>query len=332
MTAVLANALCEEYDVDVISLKPMPDEPFFSLDRRVHLINLPCKTQSIPGNIRAIRRHIRKNRIDWLICVDVGTGIFGVPAAFCTKTKVITWEHGNFYNNWGSRYFPYFRRFAAKRSDGVVVLTEKDRQNYLAHIKTRKPIHVIPNPVERHEFCYAQDSKTILSAGLLLPIKGFDVAIEIASIILKKHPDWNWVIFGEGPEREKLEGLIRERNLEERVLLPGSVQNMPEQYQKASLYVMTSQMEGLPMVLLEAKSWGLPIVSFDIMTGPGDIVRDGVNGYLTEPGDVEKMAERLDLLMTDQELRQRFSQETVLDMEKFSFENILAKWREILKI
>ena len=126
--------------------------------------------------------------MDWLINVDVGMCIFGIPAAFGTKTKVITWEHGNFYNNWGSRWFPYFRRFAAKHSDAVVVLTERDRENYQTNIKTRKPIYVIPNPAQQHPFQYDANSKIILSAGLLLPIKGYDKAIQAAARILPKHP------------------------------------------------------------------------------------------------------------------------------------------------
>ena len=257
--------------------------------------------------------------------------IFGIPAAFGTKTKVITWEHGNFYNNWGSRWFPYFRRFAAKHSDAVVVLTERDKENYRTNIKTRKPIYVIANPAQKHPFHYDANSKIILSAGLLLPIKGYDKAIQAAAKILPQHPDWKWVICGEGPEREHLEKMIAEAHLERQFLLPGTVQNMNEQYQKAAFYVMTSEMEGLPMVLLEAKSWGLPIVSFDIMTGPSDIIRDEVNGYLVPQNDVDVLAERIEQLIVSSELRLQFSQNSQLDMERFDFENIVKKWLEVMR-
>ena len=190
---------------------------------------------------------------------------------------------------------------------------------------------MIPNPAQQHPFQYDANSKIILSAGLLLPIKGYDKAIQAAARILPKHPEWKWVICGEGPEREHLEQLIVGAHLEKQFLLLGTVQNMEKQYQNAAFYVMTSQMEGLPMVLLEAKSWGLPIISFDIMTGPSDIVRDGVNGFLVPANDVEKLAEKIELLISSNELRVQFSSQSMLDIDKFDFERIEERWKEILK-
>ena len=94
---------------------------------------------------------------------------------------------------------------------------------------------------------------------------------------------------------------------------------------------MTSEMEGLPMVLLEAKSYGLPLVSFDIMTGPSDIIRDGVNGYLVSYGDVEELTEKIAKLIDSDELRMNFSSNASLDMEKFDFNEIMNKWNMILE-
>ncbi len=333
MTAVLANALCETYNVCVLGLQQREKGIFFELDKRLKYEYLNCGGGRLGflKQIAEVRRFIRENQIDVVINVDIGTSIYGITAVWGTKAKVITWEHGNFFNNWGSRWFPYFRRFAAKHSDAVVVLTEKDTQNYKAHIRSKKPIYVIPNPVRRHDYHYDANSKTILSAGLLLPIKGFDQAIIAASEVLPRHPDWKWIICGEGPERKKLEYMIRNVHLENQVLLPGSVADMDEQYQKAAIYVMTSQMEGLPMVLLEAKSWGLPIVSYDIMTGPSDIVRDGVNGYLIPPNDMTAMGERLDELMGDIDKRLAFSEASVLDLGKFDSERIVGQWILLLE-
>jgi glycosyltransferase involved in cell wall biosynthesis len=89
-------------------------------------------------------------------------------------------------------------------------------------------------------------------------------------------------------------------------------------------------MEGLPMVLLEAKSQGLPIVSFDIETGPSDIVRDGVNGYLVESGNTDAMAEKICNLIESPSLRASFSENSGLDMEKFDEENIVKQWETLI--
>ena len=334
MTAMLANAFNECHSVWVISLSFKEEKVFYELAENVkHIVLKDADGKlAILHQINEIRAFLKKNSVDWVINVDIGTSIYGIPAAWGTKARVITWEHSNYYNNWNSRVFPYFRRFAAKHSDAMVVLTERDKENYQKNIRTRKPIYTIPNPAEKHNFVYNADSKQILSAGLLVPIKGYDQAIQAAAKVLPKYPKWKWIICGEGPEREKMKKLIMKANLKEQILLPGVMSNMDEQYQQAAMYVMTSKMEGLPMVLLEAKSWGLPIVSFDIMTGQSDIVRDGVNGFLVEPDNVDELSEKIEQLICSSELRKQFSEQSQLDMEKFDASIIIEKWQEVIGV
>lgn len=333
MTALLANVFCETDNVWIISTKLAVNEVFFKLDNRVkHKVLSNGNTKfSIVKQIREIKQVIRFNKIDWVINVDVGMSIFGIPAVWGTKAKVITWEHANYYNNWNSKIFPYFRKFAAKHSDAMVVLTEQDRKNYLANVPSRVPIFAIANPAEKHGFCYNAESRIILSAGLLLPIKGYDKAVQAAAKVLPKYPEWKWIICGEGPEREHLEELISQNGLQNQMFLLGTIENMDEQYQKAAMFVMTSEMEGLPMVLLEAKSWGLPLISFDIMTGPNDIIRPDVNGYLIQANDVNALSEYIGKLIQSSEKRRQFSMNSQLDMERFDFDEIIKKWRKILQ-
>ena len=325
MTAFLANALCSEHKVYIFSLHGC-GESFFELEPQVTHIRLPEKHQR-----KAIHRFLQKELIDIAVNVDTGMSIFGIPSAWGTKTKVITWEHSNYFNNWGSRWFPYIRRFAARHSDAMVVLTGQDKRNYETHIPSNVPVYAIANPVQRHEIHYDAASRTILSAGALLPIKGYDRAIEVAKRILPSRPAWKWVICGEGPEREHLECLIREAGLEKQVFLPGTLRDMEAQYRSAAMVVMTSHMEGLPMVLLEAKSYGLPLVSFDIMTGPRDIIEDGVNGSLIPPDNVGVMAEKICGLIDQPLLRKQFSENAALDMDKFDRKAIVEKWMKLFR-
>lgn len=333
MTAMLANEFSTDNQVWIISLKLQADTVFFKLrDAVQHWVLPPVSGKlTIIKRIRAIRQIIIEQNIDWVINVDTGIGFYGIFGSKGTQAKTITWEHSNFFNNWNSKLFPYFRKFAAKNSDVMVVLTEQDKKNYMIHINTEKPIYVIANPVIQHDFSYNSESKLILSAGLLTPIKGFDLAIQAASKVLPTHPDWNWIICGEGSERDYLESLIRENKLEKQVFLIGSVNNMDEQYQKGALFVSTSKMEGLPMVLLEAKSWGLPIISFDIMTGPSDIVRDGVNGYLVKPYNIEDLSDRIIELVEDCQIRVQFSKQSNIDMDKFEKKHIIAQWKKLME-
>lgn len=333
MTAWLANALCQGHDVHILSLRMAKDHAFFPLEGKVACEAVPpCPGKlGIWKQIRRIHNYLKKNSIDCVINVDMGMGFYGILAAKGTGAKVITWEHGNFYNNWGSRLFPYMRRYAAKKSDAVVVLTDKDRRNYLENIKGCAPVHTIPNPAQQHEHTYDVNSKTILSVGHLLRNKGYHRVVEMAKKLLPQRPDWKWVICGEGQERANLEKAIAEAGLECQLLLPGLQKDMDAWYRNSAMLVMTSDLEGLPMTLLEGKGWGLPLVAFDIMTGPSDIIADGVNGYLVEPFDTDQMAEEIAELMDNDTLRLRLSANASVGMEKFSREQIFAAWEEKLQ-
>lgn len=332
MTAWLANALSRRADVSVVSLRQASDELFFPLEEAVRYAVVPAQTGKlgIVKQIRWFRRYIQKNCIDWVVNVDVGMGFYGILAARGTGARVITWEHGNYFNNWGSRLFPYMRRYAAKHSDAVVVLTQRDRDNYIRHIPGCAPVQVIPNPVTPCEPAFDPRSRTILSIGHLVPNKGFHRAVEIAAMILKDRPEWRWVICGEGPERRNLEAMIRAEGLQDSVLLPGLVKDLKEVYRKAAMLVMTSDLEGLPMVLLEGKAHGLPLAAFDIMTGPSEIIRDGADGFLIEPFCLETMARKISELMDCEQLRVRMSGNALWDLERFSEESVLHAWESLL--
>ena len=328
MTAWLATELSPKYNVHIISLKFDKNNIFFPLSDAV--THTALKNGNLLNQIFQIRKYIKKHKIDTVINVDIGLGIFGILATIFTKTNVITWEHSNFYNNWGSSTYPLLRNIAAKFSNKMVVLTDKDKQNYLSNIRLCKEVTVIPNPMGELNNDYDVNSKTILSVGLFSIIKRFDRIIPIAKEIFEKHPDWSWVICGDGPERKNLENQICENNLKDKIILTGNVPNITDFYKNAAMFVLTSQMEGLPMVLLEAKAHKLPIVAFDIQTGPSDIIHNNQNGFLIEPYNIGTMAEKIDLLIENADLRKQFSNNTILDTEKFSQEKIIKQWINLL--
>ena len=333
MTSWLSDALSRSNKVYVLSLHKEFSEYFFPLSSKVtcdyiNNNNLSCDYCTY---IRKIRNYLKSKSIDILISVDTGISIYSIPASQFLKVKVVNWEHSNYYNNWGSKYFAYFRRFAAKKSDAVVVLTSRDKQNYENNIKKCVPISVIPNPSKARKYSYDIGSKTILSAGILGKIKRFELIVPIGKAVFAKHPDWKWVVCGDGPEKENLENAVKEAGLCKNIIFLGSVSDMETEYAAAAMYVLTSEMEGLPMVLLEAKSQGLPIISFDIETGPSDIVRDGVNGYLVESGNTDVMADKICNLIESPALRTSFSEKSGLDMEKFDEEHIVKQWETLIR-
>ena len=111
----------------------------------------------------------------------------------------------------------------------------------------------------------------------------------------------------------------------------GNVRGIENIYPNHGIYVMTSRYEGLPLVLLEAKQYGLPIVSFNCPTGPSEIVLDGKNGYLIDNFDTEEMSNKICELIESEELRENFSGNSMNDTEKFSKEKILQQWIQLIE-
>lgn len=185
----------------------------------------------------------------------------------------------------------------------VVTLTEKDR---LIIDKRYKPISCvcIPNaiPFELSPYIYEEKDKKIISIGRLTFQKGFDLLIQSYAMIANKYPDWKLTIIGDDyGEKSKLLDLIRHFKLHDKVMLHEATRDITPYYKEAQFYVLSSRFEGLPMVMLEAMSFGLPIVSFDCPTGPAELVNDE-NGILIENGNIEKLAEGMERLIKSREL------------------------------
>ena len=152
----------------------------------------------------------------------------------------------------------------------------------------------------------------------------------MAKDVLNKNPDYKWLILGDGEDKEKLENKIKEYNLEDKLILKGKVSNVEDYYKNSALYVMTSRFEGLPMTLLEAKNFKLPIVSFDCQTGPAEIIRNNINGYLVKANDIKEMSNKVNSVLQDDKKLKEFSDKAELDIDKFNINSIIDKWTSLL--
>jgi len=230
------------------------------------------------------------------------------------------------------------RRHAYGHLHAVVALTHECAHWLERHSHARR-VPVIPNPVvwplSQHAplvnpaTSCAPGRQILLGVGRLSEEKNFTTLIAIFARLAPLHPDWDLVILGEGAQRAALSAQVQAGGLGQRVFLPGSVGNVGDWYARASLYAMSSHFEGFPNTLVEAMAYGLPAVSFDCDTGPRDIIRQGIDGVLVAPGDVEGMASALDTLMRDSHARARFAQRAVDARERFSMEKISRMWETV---
>lgn len=214
--------------------------------------------------------------------------------------------------------------------DAFVVLTGEDAARYDRHLRGRVPIARIPNTV--HEMGGPEvdpASKTILAAGRLRRQKGFDMLIEAYAPVAAAHPDWHLRICGEGRLRGLYEGMIEELGLGDAVSLPGPTDDMGATMAQASMFVLSSRFEGFPLILLEAMSKGLAVVSFDCPTGPADIVDDHRNGLLVPAKDVEALTRGMLEMIEDSELRRRCSEAAVETGRNYMMEAVGPRWDEL---
>jgi glycosyltransferase involved in cell wall biosynthesis len=172
----------------------------------------------------------------------------------------------------------------------------------------------------------------LLTVGWLTKLKGVDLIPAIAKKVFERFPDWRWVVIGKGEEEGHLQDKIRNKHLQSKLLLSPPVSaDLGAIYQQASIYVMTSQLECFPMVLLEAMSFGIPAVAFDCPTGPSAIIRQNEDGTLVSPRTVDAIAESIIDMISDEQKRTAFGAKAYRNIDRFSPEKIYALWKQLLQ-
>jgi glycosyltransferase involved in cell wall biosynthesis len=192
-------------------------------------------------------------------------------------------------------------RLTYPRLDALTVLTTHDEADYrrlLAGTRTR--VERIPNPLPPGDPPVSDlRSEVVIAAGRLNRQKGFDLLIAAFAIVARAAGGWRLRIYGAGVERDRLAGQIAALGLRDRVELMGRTQHLGDAMAAASIYALSSRFEGFGMVIIEAMSHGLPVVSFDCPHGPHDILGGDRGGVLVPPEDVEAMAAALLELIGD---------------------------------
>ena len=210
--------------------------------------------------------------------------------------------------------------------DRLVVLTEEDK-TYCTHCPTTT---VIPNPITATSDLVAPlTDKVILAVGRLDNQKNFPELVDIWALIAKDYPGWKLRIVGEGYTDARILQKVKEYALEDQFELCSFTNKVQEYYLSSSIFTMTSIFEGFGLVLVEAESMGLPLVSYACPCGPRDIITEGKDGFLVEPGDMETFAARLRQLIEDEELRRRMGQAAKVNSQRFSLDNVMKQWEDL---
>ncbi|NLG84439.1 MAG: glycosyltransferase [Firmicutes bacterium] len=235
------------------------------------------------------------------------------------------------------RLMPLWVRPFYPWADAIVAVSHGVAEDLIRFIGfPREKVQVIYNPVVTpelfakahehldHPWFVPGEPPVVLSVGRLTPAKDYPTLIKAFALVCKERPA-RLMILGEGEERPTLEALIKELDLTQYIALPGFVENPYKYMKRAACFVLSSQWEGLPTVLIEAIALGVPVVATDCPSGPREILEGGRLGTLVPPGDVIELACAIQEVLSSNR-----SLPHMPNLELYTLENVIEKYLKIL--
>lgn len=333
VVSILANSFDTKDSFDVTIITVNEAMPFYKLSNTIQLISLDIKHDKNPIRnssirIRKLIKAFGKVKPSIIISFSSTTSCEAIVAAKYKRIPIIISERANPKVILKSFYWKIFRRLTFPFANHLVCQTTPSLEFY-NWVKNKS---IIANPVDFTKIDVQKKEKIILAIGSLIYRKGFDMLIDafIKTQGDKSTEQWNLIILGEGVERANLEQQIRNSGFKNKIKLKGNVSDPTEFYSKASIFALSSRSEGLPNVLLEAISFGLPSVSFNCEFGPFEILDGGNIGLLVKNGDVNELSENLKLLMNDSVLRSVLSKKAFIKAKYYTTEKITEDWCRVI--
>ena len=295
---------------------------FYETDHSNKLFNNICLKRN---SLRAIRTH----KPDIVVGFWIQSTFY--VSSYCKRhgIKLFYTERNDPRRQYG-RLLRTMREILVSRCDGVVFQTN-DAMSYFGEDVQKKSI-VIHNPVYScaKTICSSPDGR-IVSVGRLSPQKNHKLLIEAFSRIAPVFPSCRLEIYGEGPLKDELLVFVRSLNLDGKVLFPGTFKDVLDRIWSASLFVLSSDYEGMPNTLLEALSLGLPCISTDCPCGgPREIINNGENGILVPVGDVSSLSEAMLRVLSDSTLSTSMRHEAIKICDTHNEDKIFQMWYDFI--
>ncbi len=344
------------HDVEVASVTQRRPRPRFPVPQGVRLVSLASPFNPVRGLSRAVlartdsrfahpndrlARHRSRANDHWLgryvaaqdDCIVVSTRMslnLALAELRTPRQVAVAQEHN---------YLPKAPRVRAgyaaayPRLDGLVVLTEGDARHHRSLLGDTCRVDVVPNalphgiPVRRSPLT----APVAVSAGSLIPRKGFDLLVDAWREVATAHPQWRLRIFGVGEQAEALTARIREAGLTGVVSLEGFESDLASRFDEASLFVLPSRREGMPMVLLEAMAAGLPVVAADCPTGPAEVLDGGRYGVLVPAGDAAALADGVLRVLADTAEQRRLADSGAQRVRDFDPVTTARRWESLFE-
>jgi glycosyltransferase involved in cell wall biosynthesis len=333
------NYLMEHYDykITIVCTEKKTGIPYYDLNNKVELIFLESLTskKTVLGRIKLRYDQTKRivNDINPNVIITVKYTLHNLFFQLIKKNFILVSEirepkeqYDSKINSTKSKLNALIRNNVFSRQDLVIVLTEADKKSW-----GFKKAVVIPNPktIESSQVSDLNNTQ-VLALGRLDKVKGFDKLIESWKIVVNTFPNWKLKICGAGPEFDNLNQQIVDLNLSSQIELTNEFMPVIPEFLQSSIFVVTSQYEAFGNVLVEAKVCGLPSVAFDAPNGPREIIIDNVDGYLVALNDVEGLAQKFFLLISNESLRKEMGRMAKINSEIYNLDKIMLKYHRVL--
>lgn len=339
------------YEVVIITTEQNNRPTFYYVDDRVVQIDLNINYRenaegSFPTKILTYFRNKRKHRklLEQFLSdhkADVVISTFAnemscLPQIKDGSAKVLEFHFSKhalypksrFSLRWLWEIWHYFATVAqTKKFDKFILLTDQDKESW-----SGDNTMVVPNASSFAIGATAQlQTKKAIVVARLVYQKGLDKLLDVWENFHPRCPEWELEIIGDGPMKEELLKDVINRGLNDSITFTPAISNIQDKYLSASLLLMTSRYEGLPMVLIEAQTCGLPCISYDVPCGPASIIHDGFDGFLIEDGDAMAFADKIEILAKDDMLRQYMGRNAFNNSLHYTEETIMQQWVSIFE-
>ena len=329
--SILASRMVQKgMDVEIVTYLDAPVLYPIHSEVKITCVQKETEKKSLISNLLWLRSYFKENA-EIVLSFLAPFNMIALVATMGLRVPIVVADRNDPAKVPGSKVIRIARDILYVFADQVVVQTEANK----AYFKVlSKKTTVIYNPVDLKEYTglalKSEKDKIIVSAGRLMPQKNQKMLIDAFSAIMKKFPEYQLVIYGEGSYREELESYVKALKLEERVFMPGSVTDLYDKMKSAELFVLSSDYEGMPNALIEAMCMGLPVISTKV-SGATDLINHGKNGLLTEVGDKKEMENAMEQMLSDENLREQMAIEAVQLAEMLRTDEILKQWQEIIR-
>ncbi|MDO5980115.1 glycosyltransferase [Flavivirga spongiicola] len=336
--SVKLNYLVEvyPYEIHIINTHGDTNNLFFSFDEKIQIHALDRKNQKAQ-NLFSYRTKLNKKieKINPDIIINCDNGLKGALLPFLLKNRIpLIYENHNSKNakaptikdNLKLKLSFFIFYLGISRYKWIIVYQYPNRN------KRAKNFKVIPNPIgfEIPDKKHSLENKEVIAVGRFSYQKGYDKLIKIWRLVSKKHPDWILNIYGEG-NHDDLIKLAQKLNVLSKVQFLKPVKNIKSVYLRASILLNTSRYEPFGLAVTEAMACGLPVIAFENTLGPKSYIHDGKNGFLIQKDNFEDYANKVNMLIENENEMGRVSKSAKESMKAYELTKIMKIWHELFQ-